>query len=91
MMVENALAEHPEVADSAVIGVPDPDYWERLGVFVVPRSRASIEESSLREYLRDNVSRFEQPRDIKIVERIPRSIHVSAMWRLNPALGDVAW
>ena len=69
--VENALAEHPDVADNAVIGVPDPDYGERLAAYVVPQT--TIDESALREYLKDKVSRFEQPRDIRIVEQIPRN------------------
>jgi acyl-CoA synthetase (AMP-forming)/AMP-acid ligase II len=69
--VENALAEHPDVADNAVIGVDDPDYGERLAAYVVPQN--SIDESALREYLKNKVSRFEQPRDIRIVEEIPRN------------------
>src|SRR4051812_1152889 len=69
--VENALAEHPDVADNAVIGVPDPDYGERLAAYVVPQT--TIEEATLREYLKSKVSRFEQPRDIRIVETIPRN------------------
>ncbi|MFG1935279.1 AMP-binding protein [Mycobacterium sp. NPDC048908] len=69
--VENALAEHPDVADSAVIGVADPDYGERLAAYVVPQN--TIEEADLRDYLRDKVSRFEQPRDIRIVAAIPRN------------------
>lgn len=71
--VENALAEHPAVTDNAVIGVPDPDYGQRLAAFVVPSAGASIEESAVREYLKDKVSRFEQPRDVNFVERIPRN------------------
>jgi acyl-CoA synthetase (AMP-forming)/AMP-acid ligase II len=69
--VENALAEHPGVADNVVIGVADPDYGERLAAYVVPQS--TLDESTLREYLKDKVSRFEQPRDIRIVEHIPRN------------------
>jgi len=69
--VENALAEHPDVADNAVIGVADPDYGERLAAYVVPQT--TIDEAELREYLKNKVSRFEQPRDIQIVERIPRN------------------
>jgi acyl-CoA synthetase (AMP-forming)/AMP-acid ligase II len=71
--VENALSELPEVADNAVIGVPDEDYGERLAAFVVPRPDARIQEDSVREYLKDKVSRFEQPRDITIVANIPRN------------------
>jgi len=71
--VENALSELPEVADNAVIGVPDDDYGERLAAFVVPRPDAQIQEDSVRKYLKDKVSRFEQPRDINIVAKIPRN------------------
>jgi len=70
--VENALAEHPEVADNAVIGVPDPDYGERLAACRT-QPDVTIEETAMREYLKNKVSRFEQPRDIKFVERIPRN------------------
>jgi acyl-CoA synthetase (AMP-forming)/AMP-acid ligase II len=71
--VENALSELPEVADNAVIGVPDEDYGERLAAFVVPQAGADIHEDSVRKYLKDKVSRFEQPRDIRVVEKIPRN------------------
>ena len=71
--VENALAECPEVADNAVIGVEDENYGQRLVAFVVPHPGADVHEESVREFLKDRVSRFEQPRDIKIVEKIPRN------------------
>ena len=71
--VENALAELAGVADNAVIGVPDEDYGERLAAFVVPQDGADIDEAKVREYLKAKVSRFEQPRDINIVDSIPRN------------------
>jgi acyl-CoA synthetase (AMP-forming)/AMP-acid ligase II len=71
--VENALGKHPDVADHAVIGVPDEDFGQRLAAFVVPRPGADIDEAKLREYLKDKVSRFEQPRDITLVAAIPRN------------------
>ncbi len=71
--VENALAEHPDVADNAVIGVPDEDYGQRLAAYVVPKDGVSVEEEAIREYLKGKVSRFEQPRDINFVKTIPRN------------------
>jgi len=71
--VENVLAEHPDVADNAVIGVPDEDYGQRLAAYVVPLADTAVDEESLRKFLKDRVSRFEQPRDIRIVEEIPRN------------------
>ncbi|OBF69276.1 acyl-CoA synthetase [Mycobacterium sp. 852002-51971_SCH5477799-a] len=71
--VENALAEHPAIADSVVIGVPDERFGQRLAAFVVAQSGGQIDVAELREHLKSRVSRFEQPRDINIVDSIPRN------------------
>ena len=71
--IENALAEHADIADNAVIGVPDEDYGERLAAFIVSRPDSNIDEAAVREHLKDKVSRFAQPRDITFVEEIPRN------------------
>ncbi|OCB41308.1 acyl-CoA synthetase [Mycobacterium malmoense] len=71
--VENALAQHPAVADNAVIGVPDEKFGHRLAAFVVLQPGSDTDEAALREYLQGRVSRFEQPRDITVVASIPRN------------------
>ncbi|QLL09922.1 AMP-binding protein [Mycobacterium vicinigordonae] len=71
--LENALAGHPDIAENAVVGVPDEQFGKRLAAFVVPRPDSDIDESELREFLKGKVSRFEQPRDINIVSSIPRN------------------
>jgi acyl-CoA synthetase (AMP-forming)/AMP-acid ligase II len=71
--LENALAEHPAIAENAVIGVPDEQFGRRLAAFVVPRPRNDVDVAALREYLKDKVSRFEQPRDVHVVDSIPRN------------------
>jgi acyl-CoA synthetase (AMP-forming)/AMP-acid ligase II len=71
--VENALAEHPDVADNAVIGVPDERFGQRLAAYVVFQPGSRVDEPGLREYLKGKVSRFEQPRDIRILGSIPRN------------------
>jgi acyl-CoA synthetase (AMP-forming)/AMP-acid ligase II len=71
--VENALAQHPGIAESAVVGVPDERFGHRLAAFVVPRPGSDVDKTAVREYLKDKVSRFEQPRDIHIVDSIPRN------------------
>lgn len=59
--VENALAQHPAVADNVVIGVPDDRFGQRLVAFVVLQPGGGIDAAGLREYLLGRVSRFEQP------------------------------
>ncbi len=71
--LENALAEHPDVAETAVVGVPDEQFGRRLAAFIVLRSQSGLDEQAIREYLKGKVSRFEQPRDIRIVDSIPRN------------------
>ena len=71
--VENALAEHPDITDTAVIGVPDERFGQRLAIFIVPRPDSGVDETAVREYLKPRVSRFEQPRDVHIVGSIPRN------------------
>lgn len=71
--VENALAQHPAVAENAVIGVPDERFGQRLAAFVVAQPGSAINAAELRDYLKGRVSRFEQPRDINVVDSIPRN------------------
>ena len=71
--VQNALAQHPDVADNAVVGVPDERFGHRLAAFVVVAPGRGTDGAALRDYLKDRVSRFEQPRDIHIVGSIPRN------------------
>lgn len=71
--LENALAQHPGVAENAVVGVDDEQYGRRLAAFVVPRPGSDIDEAALREFLKGKISRFERPRDIHVVSSIPRN------------------
>jgi acyl-CoA synthetase (AMP-forming)/AMP-acid ligase II len=71
--LENALSAHPDVAENAVVGVADDQFGRRLAAFVVPRPDSGIDVGALREYLKGKVSRFEQPRDIHVVDGIPRN------------------
>jgi acyl-CoA synthetase (AMP-forming)/AMP-acid ligase II len=71
--VENALAQHPGIVDKAVIGVPDERFGQRLAAFVVLQPGSDADVPAIRDYLKSRVSRYEQPRDINIVDRIPRT------------------
>jgi acyl-CoA synthetase (AMP-forming)/AMP-acid ligase II len=71
--VEDLLAEHPDVDDVAVIGVPDAQFGERLRAFVVPRAGATLTEDAVRDHVRDNLARFKVPRDVVFVDVLPRN------------------
>ncbi len=72
--VENALAEHPGIDAVAIIGRPDPR-WGEVPVAVVeaadPATAPGIEE--LRDWCQDRLARFKQPREVVVVDRLPRT------------------
>jgi acyl-CoA synthetase (AMP-forming)/AMP-acid ligase II len=71
--VEKALAAHPEVAEAAVIGVDDQQYGQRLVAFVVLEQDASATPDSLKQHVRDNLANYKVPRDITVLDELPRS------------------
>lgn len=71
--VEEAIALLPQVADVAVVGVPDREFGQRLAAFVVRAEGASMDESMVKEYVRNRLSRFSIPRDVTFVDQLPRT------------------
>jgi acyl-CoA synthetase (AMP-forming)/AMP-acid ligase II len=70
--VEEALIAHPEVAEAAVIGVDDEQYGQRLAAFVVLEQGASATTDTLKQHVRDNLANYKVPREIKVLDELPR-------------------
>ena len=71
--VEEAIARLPQVAEVAVVGVPDPEFGQRLAAFVVCTAGASLDERMVQGYVRHRLSRFSIPRDVTFVDQLPRT------------------
>jgi fatty-acyl-CoA synthase len=71
--VEQVLQRHPAVADAACAGVDDDDFGQRLAAWVVLREGASATEDELREHVRGQLARFKVPRDVHLVDELPRT------------------
>ena len=71
--VEEMLAMHPLVAESAVIGVPHPHTGEAVKAFVVPVADADIDEEMLIEHSLAHLARYKCPTKIIFVEELPRN------------------
>jgi fatty-acyl-CoA synthase len=71
--VEDVLQRHAEVADVAVIGVPDEEFGQRLRAYVVRADAASVAEQELRDHVRSQLARFKVPREVVFVDELPRT------------------
>jgi fatty-acyl-CoA synthase len=56
-----------------VIGVADPDFGQRLRAFVVAADGAELDPDELREYVRSNLARYKVPRDVILLDELPRN------------------
>ncbi|MFL6076952.1 MAG: acyl-CoA synthetase [Mycobacteriales bacterium] len=71
--VEAVLAQLPEVAASAVIGVPDPRWGEVGYAFVVRQPGVALDEARLRAHLEGRLARYKIPRYLRFVDDLPRT------------------
>jgi len=75
--VESALLEHPAVAESAVVGVPDERIGQRIKAFVIlapgyTGSQALAEE--LQEHVKKTTAPYKYPREIEFVTELPKTV-----------------
>ncbi|WP_406690461.1 long-chain fatty acid--CoA ligase [Saccharopolyspora sp. ID03-671] len=71
--VENALFEHPAVAEAAVVGVPDERWGEVGRAFVVCHTGSAPTGAELREFLRTRLARYKVPVHVDLVDSLPRT------------------
>jgi acyl-CoA synthetase (AMP-forming)/AMP-acid ligase II len=71
--VEDVIAQHPAVAEVAVIGLPDAEWGEAVTAFVVTKPGASVAEGDLVEHCRTRLAGYKKPRAVRFVASLPRS------------------
>lgn len=69
--VESALMVHEAIAEAAVIGVPDEQRGEIIKTYVVLRS--GFARSDLSQFVKENLSAHEYPREIEFVDELPKT------------------
>jgi fatty-acyl-CoA synthase len=71
--VENALAAHPDVAEVAVVGVPDPLFDERVRAVVVLRPGSTASAESLRSHAAISLAGYKVPAEFRFAAELPRN------------------
>lgn len=71
--VEEAILHHPDVADAAVVGIPDEVWGECVVAFVVGRNGATVSPEALDAHLRGSLANYKLPRQVHATTALPRN------------------
>ena len=71
--VETEIDGMPGVVESAVIGVPHPDFGEGVTAVVVVQKGATLDEAAVLAALKDRLARYKQPKRVLFVDDLPRN------------------
>ena len=71
--VEDLISGHPDVVEATAIGVEDNEWGQRLRAFVVKKEDASLDEDTVKHYVRDHLARYKVPREVIFLDVLPRN------------------
>ncbi|MBU0519778.1 long-chain fatty acid--CoA ligase [bacterium] len=71
--IEELLMSHPDIAEAAVIGIPDDIQGEEIKACIVLREGSQISANQLSDYCRQYMSRYKCPRYIQFYQQLPRN------------------
>jgi acyl-CoA synthetase (AMP-forming)/AMP-acid ligase II len=67
------LYAHPAVAETAVVGVPDPLMGEDVLAFVVAKNDATATADALIAFCQDRLAKYKCPKQVRFVDTLPKS------------------
>jgi acyl-CoA synthetase (AMP-forming)/AMP-acid ligase II len=69
--IEDVLGQHPDVLECVVAGIPDIEWGQRIGAFVLRRPGTAVEQEELRTWVRDRLRGSRTPDCVVFVEEFP--------------------
>jgi len=71
--VENAIRQHPAIADVVVIGVPDPQWSEAIKAVCVRRAGAEATADEIVNFVAEQIARYKKPKHVVFVDQLPKN------------------
>ncbi|MEW6155286.1 MAG: AMP-binding protein [Actinomycetota bacterium] len=71
--LEYLLVSHPDIAEAAVFGVPDPLAYEAVAAHVVPAAGREVDASTVQQWVASKMADYAVPRFVRVVGSIPRN------------------
>lgn len=71
--IEEILYTHPGIFDAGIIGVPDPEWGERIIAVVVPKPDANISEMDVINFVGEKLASYKKPKKVYLVDELPYS------------------
>ncbi len=71
--IENLLAAHPSIFESAIVGMPDDKWGELVRAFIVKRPGAEVTAEQVLEFLRPKIAGFKLPKRVDFIDALPRN------------------
>ena len=70
--IEAAMAEHPDVLECAVVGLPDSNSGEKVALYVVP-NKPGVTKEHLSKFAEANLAGYKRPKHIEFREALPKT------------------
>ncbi|MBI4636545.1 MAG: long-chain fatty acid--CoA ligase [Candidatus Rokubacteria bacterium] len=71
--IEEALYAHPQIAEAAVVAMPDPLMGEEVLAYVVPKGGAAPSEEDIIRFCQERLAKFKCPKRVRILDSLPKS------------------